>query len=324
MRLFFIITIIFILTKIGFAQQMPVFSNSLFTQQYNNPASMIINGNKRISLNSSISAAGFSDSPKSYLLSYEHPFSSDKGSNLPSYITRDMNQNQKIKNALGAYIMYDYYGAINQISAMISYSQKYIFNTDAFISFGLSTGIYSYGIDYSKLTIKEKNDNPYSMFMNNNSNITYWDANFGFLAKYKTYKLEMAAKQFIGNRAKLSSESINIDIKESYYIKATSIFKVNSNFNTIPSVEFYKTVSLPYILNLNIPFIYKNQWLAEIDYQHNRNIGMGIGFIYNFAAIKYSFHYNTSKYSILGNTNHELGIIVLINNKRGITFEEFF
>ena len=324
MNKIYLILIISLLTKFSFSQQMPIFTNAFFSQQYNNPASMVINPYKRFSMNSSIAAAGFSDAPKSYLISYEHPFSFNKDENLPSYqLGKNIDLNNQDK-AFGSYLMYDTYGAINQISAMVSYAQRFIINRNTFIAFGLSTGIYSYGLDYSKLTIKEKNDETYSMFLNNNSNLIYWDANFGFLVKYKNYKQELAIKQFIGDKAKLSSDDINAEIQISYYSNTSALFKINSDINIIPSIEFYKTTTLPYQLNIKLPFIYKGKWIASANYQHNRNIGLGIGFIYNFLAINYSFQYNTSQYSYIGNTNHELGIIMLLNTRRNIKFEEFF
>lgn len=323
-RLFFILLAV-LLMKSGFSQQMPIFTNTLFSQQYNNPASMVINPNKRFSLNSSLSATGYSDAPKSYTASYTHPFSiNDENSHMPSYIVGGQQITERHNHALGGYMMYDSYGAVNQLSAMLSYAQSFTLDKYSYIAFGLSTGIYSYGVDYSKLTIKEKNDNTYSKFINSATNLIYWDANFGFLAKHKNYKFEFAIKQFLADKAKLSSESIDAEIQRSYYLSTSAMYNIATDIDIIPKVEFYKTMTLPYNLNVKLPFIYKDKWLASLNYQHSRSVGIGIGFIYNFIAINYSFQYNTSMYSNIGNTNNELGIIVLINNPRDLSFKSFF
>ena len=321
--LFILLAVLFV--KIGISQQMPIFTNTLFSQQYNNPATMIINSNKRFSLNSSLSATGYSDAPKSYTVSYVHPFALDnKNLHMPSFDFGRQLIPKRYNHAFGAYMMYDSYGSINQLSAMLSYSQSFTFDKYTYIAFGLSTGIYSYGVDYSKLTIKEKNDNTFAQFQNAASNLIYWDANFGFLAKHKNYKFEFAMKQFLADKAKLSNEDIDAEIKQSYYISTQAVYKIATDVHIAPRVEYYKTKSLPYNLNVKLPFIYRDRWLASLNYQHNRSVGFGIGFIYNFIIINYSFQYNTSMYSYIGNTNNELGVILLINRRKSITFNDIF
>jgi type IX secretion system PorP/SprF family membrane protein len=319
-----ILVFMLMIVNIAIAQQLPVFTNSLMSQQYNNPAYMVISSVKRMSINYSLAAAGFSDSPKSYILSYENPIVKANSQHLPSYIMGNGSASQGVKNAFGAYMMYDSYGAISQLSTMLSYAQRFKLSEDAFIAFGLSTGIYSYKIDYSKLTIKEQSDNTYAEFQNNNSNLLYWDANFGFLGKYKNYRLGFSIKQFLNNKAKLSNTDISADINPTYYSTISALYDFNSNVSIIPSIEFIKTNSLPYQLNVRAPFIINSKWLASVNYQHNRNIGVGIGFIYNFLLINYSFNYNTNQYSVIGNTNHELGILFLFNRNRQMSFIDFF
>lgn len=304
------------------AQQLPVFVNNFMVRQYDNPANMIETSYKRVNLDYALSASGFSDAPRSYFLSYIHPFMENSGGNLPSYQQASVNYSN-IKNAVGGYMLYDNYGFINQFSGMISYAQKFKFNMNSYISFGLSTGVYSSKFDYSKLTIQQQQDQTYQSYRNNNKALIFWDANFGFLYSNKAYKVEGAVKQFLSNKAQLSESGINSTINPTYFLKASSQYSISSDIDFAPSASFYKIKTLPYQLLLNSDFVFQDKYLAGLIYQHKRSAGFRVGIIYDNLILNYAFNYNTSKYAVIGYTNHEIGLMYVIDRNRRVRMKDF-
>ncbi len=304
------------------AQQLPVFVNNFMIRQYDNPANMIEASFKRVNLNYALSAGGFSDAPRSYFLSYIHPFMENKGGNLPSYQQSSVSTNNT-KYALGGYLLYDSYGFINQLSAMISYSQKFKFNINSYFALGLSTGVYSSKFDYSKLTIQQQQDKTYQSYLNNNKALVFWDANFGFLYSYKAYKLEGAVKQFLTNRAQLSESGVQSTINPTYLLRASSLYSLSSDIDFVPSASFYKIRTLPYQLILNTDFVFQDKYLAGLIYQHQRSAGFRIGIIYRNLILNYAFNYNISKFAIIGYTNHELGLMYIIDRNQRVKLQDF-
>lgn len=304
------------------AQQLPVFANNFMARQYDNPANMIESSYKRASLDYFLSASGFSDAPRSYFFSYIHPFMENGASNLPSY-QQSSSTSTNVKNALGGYMMYDNYGFINQFSGMISYAQKFKFSINSFISFGLSTGVYSSKFDYSKLTIQQLQDQTYQSYLNNNTSLIFWDANFGFLYTYKAYKVEGAVKQFLSNKAQLSESGMNSTINPTYFLRASSQYSISKDINFAPSVSFYKIKTLPYQLLLNTDFVYQEKYLAGLIYQHKRSAGFRVGLIYDNLILNYTFNYNISKYSVIGYTNHEIGLMYVIDRNQRVKMKDF-
>jgi type IX secretion system PorP/SprF family membrane protein len=301
---------------------MPVFVNNFMARQYDNPANMTETSYKRANLNYLLSAGGFSDAPRTYYLSYIHPFMENGGSSLPSYQQSSANYNNT-KSAVGGYMLYDSYGFINQFSGMVSYAQKFKLNLNSYLSFGLSTGVYSSKFDYSKLTIQQLQDQTYQNYLNNNKALIFWDANFGFLYSNRSYKVEGAIKQFLSNKAQLSESGVQSIVNPTYYLRASSLYTLSSDIDFAPSVLFYKVKTLPYQLLLNTDFVYQGKYLAGLIYNHNRSSGFRVGIIYDNLILNYAFNYNTSKYAVIGYTNHEIGLMYVLDRNRRVKMGDF-
>jgi type IX secretion system PorP/SprF family membrane protein len=244
------------------------------------------------------------------------------GSSLPSYQQSSANYNNT-KSAVGGYMLYDSYGFINQFSGMVSYAQKFKLNLNSYLSFGLSTGVYSSKFDYSKLTIQQLQDQTYQNYLNNNKALIFWDANFGFLYSNRSYKVEGAIKQFLSNKAQLSESGVQSIVNPTYYLRASSLYTLSSDIDFAPSVLFYKVKTLPYQLLLNTDFVYQGKYLAGLIYNHNRSSGFRVGIIYDNLILNYAFNYNTSKYAVIGYTNHEIGLMYVLDRNRRVKMGDF-
>jgi type IX secretion system PorP/SprF family membrane protein len=305
-----------------FAQQLPAFDNFSFTQQFQNPAAILNANYRQASTNIHLAALGYSDAPKTYYLDYIHPISFNVRS-LASYQPRNLQSLENNNQAVGAYFLFDKYSYTNQLSTMISYAQKFKLEETSSISFGISAGIYSFRNDYSKLTIDNYNDEAYQANVNNEKRMSFLDINIGTLMRYKNYKLEASMRQILGDLAQFGKSEVNATVFPNYFVGASAKFAMNELITFIPSFSYTQFKSAPVIFHLATPVIIEKQWLASFHYQHNRNIGIEIGFIYRSLVASYSFHLNTNKYNVIGYTNHEIGIRYLFTPSP-LDYSDFF
>jgi type IX secretion system PorP/SprF family membrane protein len=303
-------------------QQLPVFSSFSLTDAYQNPSTLVIPKTDDIQLFYSNSSPGFSDAPHSYLIGYAHPFKNNTFLG-PSYSDSKNNYN-KASNAIGGYLLYDKYGEMQQLSAMVGYAQSFAISDNLLVSLGMSAGIYNFKIDYSDLIIKNQSDNTYSRYINQQSNFTFFDANFGLIARYRNFKLEASINQFLRDRALISAQDLQSEIYETSYFGFSTQQKLSKSTNLISKLYFQKTGALPSWIGLNNSFIFNERWLGGLIYNHKRNVGVELGMIFQSYIIQYSFLLNTNSYNIIGYTNHNLGFRYSFSAKNKIRFEDYF
>ena len=317
-----LLVMLFCMSDMLQGQQLPVFSSYSISDIYRNPSASLNSPFKDVQLLYNNTAPGFKNAPVSYFLGYMHPFrqSSYQG---PSYSLTNQYTNE-VKQAMSAYLMYDEYGEMKQLSAMIAYAQNFKINDDFGIAFGLSLGIFNYRIDYSNLTIKENQDQTYFRYINQRNSFLFFDANFGLTARYKNYKLEASMNQLTQDKALLSAQDLSADFNSTMFVALSSRYSLSKDITLVPELNFYRTGNLPYWLGSKAHFIYQDKYMAGAIFNLNRNVGLELGMIYDAFVIQYSFLINTNAYNVIGLSNHNLGIRYSLNPRKNTRFSDYY
>jgi type IX secretion system PorP/SprF family membrane protein len=293
----FILLIGFFTTISGFAQQVPLYSQYLFSKYPYNPA--VAGSDNRFvgTLGYRNQWMGFEGAPSTALLTFHGPLGSG--------------------NAIGAVIYGDKLGASERIGIMPGYSYTVSFDEDLKLSFGLQVGIIQHVLNGDEMTTKEQNDPSVPL---GKSNFLYGDASFGVFLKSKSYYVGLSVPQLLNGSALLSSNFQNIGnglVKRHLFAMGGVKIDVSDEFFIEPSLLLKSVQAAPLQLDVNCRFAFHKLWWVGLTYRTRASVALFAGIdVSDKVFMGYSFDYPTNEMRTVSDGSHEVFLGFKFNEKK--------
>lgn len=292
MKKLFLISALWLMASIGFAQQLPLFSQYMLNDYFQNPA---IAGSRPhfdvISANR-LQWVGITDAPRTYALSMQGPI--------------------KPKNmGVGGYLFTDVAGAMRRIGFSGSYAYHVKITEKVKISLSLSAGILQYAIDGSKLTL----DNPGDYVFNGYQSKVVADLGTSFYL-YGLPKENGSGNWWLGGYvpqvfpAKLNLfETPTPTGTLATHFYATGGYKlfISDEFSAEPSFLVKFVSPVPVQIDGGVRIFYKNKVWIGGTYRTNDAMSAMVGYTYkDNLTFGYSYDITTTGLKNYNDGTHEL------------------
>lgn len=269
------------------AQQTPSYSQFILHDYLINPAIVGTYGYYDAKMTNRLQWTGIDDAPRTSVLSVQGPL-----------------KNRKM--GLGGYFFSDRAGHIKQQGMYFTYS--YIAKLEGVkLSFGLSAGIQSYGLDGTKLNLNETGDQVLS-----NGLQTSWvpDGSFGMMFYTDRLKAGFSVNQLYGSKLnffKAGNEGTG-NLTQHFNIHVSYLIGDQEGQFTYKPYFLMKYVGpTPPQFDIGAQIIYQNNlWLGGA-YRTDEAISVLFGFVFrDNLTFGYSYDIITSDISIRAKQTHEL------------------
>jgi type IX secretion system PorP/SprF family membrane protein len=302
MRIFYIY--IFCMLAAGlYSQQLPQYSQYMLNDMAINPAVAGKDDFADVRSNNRYQWVGITDAPRTYMLTAHGPI--------------------RAKNmGLGMNLFTDIVGPTRRTGFNLSYAYHLKLQEDLHLSMGLSAGILQWGLDGSKLILRDEGDE--------NLLTTYQTAyvpDFGtglYLHKKDRFYVGFSVPQLyqapIGLYAGTSKSS---RLVSQFNLNGAYVFDLGDEFKIEPSFLAKYASPAPPKIDAGLRVIYQEQlWLGGA-YRHNDAFTALIGFMYrNYLMIGYSFDFTTTSVRKHTSGTHEIMLGLRFSKKQASTWEK--
>lgn len=292
-----IVLFIALLTSIhiGFAQQVPMYSQYFFNNYAYNPALGGTQPTVDVCSNHRYQWVGLQDAPRTYTLTVNGP-------------------TKNLKMGLGALLFTDNVGPTRRTGLQFSYS--YIFNiTDKVkMSLGLSAGVLEWKLDAQKVHLYSAGD---QVLVNSVMRTIVPDATFGIYLFHDKWYFSASAPNLLQNKLnfKNSVYTGQSKMEDHYYINGGYKFDIGDDFQIEPGILFKFVTPAPLQVDPMVRLIWKKQlWIGGVyramfgvDGMQSNAASAMLGFTYKKnLQIGYSYDFAMSNLNNYSNGTHEL------------------
>jgi type IX secretion system PorP/SprF family membrane protein len=287
----------------GFAQQLPQYSQYMLNEMAINPAVAGRDDFAEVRSNNRHQWLGITDGPRTYMLTLQGPI---KGKNM----------------GVGMNIYTDIVGPTRRTGINFSYAYHLKLKDELHLSFGLSAGLQQWGLDGSKITLREEGDEQ-SIGAYKTAPLPDLGAGIYFYKKDKFYfgfslpQMYQAPINLYGSSSsKQSKLSSQININGAYKID------IDEEYTVEPSVLIKYEKPAPVKVDIGGRIIYKKQMWAGLVYRHKDAISVLLGYMYkDYLSIGYSYDITTTKLRKYSSGTHELMLGLKFSRKQAATWE---
>jgi type IX secretion system PorP/SprF family membrane protein len=246
---------------------------------------------------------GVTDAPRTYMLTLHGPI--------------------KAKNmGIGMNLYTDIVGPTRRTGLNFSYAYHMKVKDDMFLSMGLSAGVLQWGIDGSKLILRDDGDqNLLSTYQ------TTYVPDFGaglYFHKKDRFYFGLSLPQIYQAPIKLyEGAGKNSKIVNHFNLNGAYKFDLGDDFKIEPSFLVKYEIPTPPKIDVGMRVIYQEQiWLGGA-YRHNDAFTALIGCFYkNYLMIGYSFDFTTTNIKKYSTGTHEIMLGIRFSRKQSATWEE--
>jgi type IX secretion system PorP/SprF family membrane protein len=246
---------------------------------------------------------GVTDAPRTYMLTLHGPI--------------------KVKNmGIGMNLYTDIVGPTRRTGLNFSYAYHMKVKDDMFLSMGLSAGVLQWGIDGSKLILRDDGDqNLLSTYQ------TTYVPDFGaglYFHKKDRFYFGLSLPQIYQAPIKLyEGAGKNSKIVNHFNLNGAYKFDLGDDFKIEPSFLVKYEIPTPPKIDVGMRVIYQEQiWLGGA-YRHNDAFTALIGYFYkNYLMIGYSFDFTTTNIKKYSTGTHEIMLGIRFSRKQSATWEE--
>jgi type IX secretion system PorP/SprF family membrane protein len=246
---------------------------------------------------------GVTDAPRTYMLTLHGPI--------------------KAKNmGIGMNLYTDIVGPTRRTGLNFSYAYHMKVKDDMFLSMGLSAGVLQWGIDGSKLILRDDGDqNLLSTYQ------TTYVPDFGaglYFHKKDRFYFGLSLPQIYQAPIKLyEGAGKNSKIVNHFNLNGAYKFDLGDDFKIEPSFLVKYEIPTPPKIDVGMRVIYQEQiWLGGA-YRHNDAFTALIGYFYkNYLMIGYSFDFTTTNIKKYSTGTHEIMLGIRFSRKQSATWEE--
>lgn len=287
----------------GFSQQLPQYTQYMLNEMAINPAVSGKDDYADVRSNNRYQWVGVTDAPRTYMLTLHGPI--------------------KAKNmGIGMNLYTDIVGPTRRTGLNFSYAYHMKVKDDMFLSMGLSAGVLQWGIDGSKLILRDDGDqNLLSTYQ------TTYVPDFGaglYFHKKDRFYFGLSLPQIYQAPIKLyEGAGKNSKIVNHFNLNGAYKFDLGDDFKIEPSFLVKYEIPTPPKIDVGMRVIYQEQiWLGGA-YRHNDAFTALIGYFYkNYLMIGYSFDFTTTNIKKYSTGTHEIMLGIRFSRKQSATWEE--
>lgn len=301
MRKYYIL-LLSLITFCGISQQLPQYTQYMLNEMAINPAVAGKDEFADVRSNSRYQWIGITDAPRTYMLTLHGPI-------------KDKNM------GIGMNLYTDIVGPTRRTGLNFSYAYHMKMKDDMFLSLGLSAGILQWGIDGSKLYLRDSGDeNLLSTYQ------TTYVPDFGagiYFHKKDRFYVGLSLPQLYQAPIKLyEGAGKNSRIVNHFNFNAAYKFDLGDDFKIEPSFLVKYAIPAPPKLDVGARVIYQEQiWLGGA-YRHNDAFTALIGYFYkNYLMIGYSYDFTTTNIKKYSSGTHEIMLGIRFSKKQASTWE---
>ena len=299
---YYIIVLSFI-SVYGFSQQLPQYTQYMLNEMAINPAVAGKDEYADVRSNNRYQWVGITDAPRTYMLTLNGPI--------------------KFKNmGVGMNLYTDIVGPTRRTGLNFSYAYHMKLKEDMFLSMGLSAGILQWGIDGSKLILRDDGDqNLLSTYQ------TTYVPDFGagiYFHKKDRFYVGLSLPQLYQAPIKLyDGAGKNSKIVNHFNLNAAYKFDIGSEFKIEPSFLVKYEIPAQPKIDVGARVIYQEQiWLGGA-YRHHDAFTALIGYFYkNYLMIGYSYDFTTTNIKKYSSGTHEIMLGIRFSRKQSATWEK--
>ncbi len=286
----------------GFSQQLPQYTQYMLNEMAINPAVSGKDDYADVRSNNRYQWVGVTDAPRTYMLTLHGPI--------------------KAKNmGIGMNLYTDIVGPTRRTGLNFSYAYHMKVKDDMFLSMGLSAGVLQWGIDGSKLILRDDGDqNLLSTYQ------TTYVPDFGaglYFHKKDRFYFGLSLPQIYQAPIKLyEGAGKNSKIVNHFNLNGAYKFDLGDDFKIEPSFLVKYEIPTPPKIDVGMRVIYQEQiWLGGA-YRHNDAFTALIGYFYkNYLMIGYSFDFTTTNIKKYSTGTHEIMLGIRFSRKQSATWE---
>lgn len=300
-----LILLLIILAGNSFAQQIPQFRHTMFSNYYYNPAFAADPEKPNIVLNHRSQWVGFDGSPTTSSLG-------------GSYLFRD-------DMAAGLIIMNDKTGANTRNAFMINYA--YLLNIDQewSLSFGMAWTIMQSKIDGSLIDLYDNSDEV--VIENLSDKVWKPDANAGLLAFSDNYYFGFSVMQLFKSKYRLyDNHDSGIQSVRHFFIQSGAHIPLGRQGISVihPYINMEIVGGSPFTFELGGLWEYNESMLAGLSYSHGDAIALNLGYKYQSLTFMYSYDIVINQLMSAAKGGHEISIAYNLGSKSGNQYQPMF
>jgi len=286
------------------SQQLQQYSQYMLNELTINPAVAGKDEFSEVRASSRLQWTGITDAPRTYMLNVHGPI-------------------EKKNMGLGFSCFSDIVGPTRRTGFNFTYAYKLKIKEDIHLSMGLSAGMLQWGIDGSKITLREEGD---EQFLTRYQTVYLPDFGVGmYLYSKNKYYFGISLPQINQSQIPLYPNAYkNSHLATQLNINGAYSFSVHTDITVEPSFLLKYERPAPAKLDIGVRGIYKNQiWLGVV-YRHRDAVSCLLGFKYqDYLLIGYSYDFTTVKtLNTVAGSTHELMMGIRFTRKQAPTWEK--
>ncbi|MEP6610997.1 MAG: PorP/SprF family type IX secretion system membrane protein, partial [Mucilaginibacter sp.] len=222
-------------------------------------------------------------------------------------------------HGIGASIISDQAGPINQTTFNVSYAYHLGLAANLNLAVGASAGFNHISLNTSLITL----ENPLDPAISNGNN-SQWkpDLSIGTWLYSSTYYVGASVQQLIPQNLYFSSNKAYNQSKTvpQYFLTGGVKVFLTDEITLLPSFLIKVIQPTPITYDLNAKFSFSDKFWFGGSYRHNDSFGVLAGVnVSSFINIGYSYDITTSALNTVSNGTHEIVIGLLLNNRYKVT-----
>lgn len=292
-----------LMVVVGFGQQLPQYSQYMLNELAINPAVAGRDEYTDMRSNSRHQWVGITDAPRTYMLSIHGPI-------------------QAKNMGVGMNLYTDIVGPTRRTGLNFSYAYHLKLEKEMFLSMGLSAGILQWGIDGSKLILREEGDQRLL-----NTYQTTYVPDFGaglYFHKAKQFYFGVSVPQLYQAPIGLyAGAGKNSRIISHFNINGAYTFDLSDDFKLEPSFLLKYAIPAPPKIDVGLRCTYQEQIWLGCSYRHKDAFAGLIGYMYkNYLLIGYSYDFITTNVKKYSTGTHEVMLGIRFSRKQAATWEK--
>lgn len=291
-----------ILTFCGLAQQLPQYSQYMLNEMAINPAVAGKDDFAEVRSNNRQQWVGLTDAPRTYMLTLQGPI-------------KDKNM------GLGMNIYTDIVGPTRRTGISFSYGYHLKLKKDLNLSFGVSAGIQQWGIDGSKIKLREEGDQQL-LTTYKTTPVPDFGAGIYFHKKDRFYIGFSLPQLYQAPISLYPGATKDSRLASQYNINGAYKYDIDNDFQIEPSFLFKYEKPAPAKLDVGARVIYKKEIWAGVVYRHKDAVSALLGYMYkDYLIIGYSYDFTTTKLRNYSSGTHEIMLGLRFSRKQAATWE---
>lgn len=300
-KIIYILALSVVMQKLN-AQQLPLYTQYLSNPYLINPAVAGTNPYFEVMTNSRYQWVGFTDAPRTHVLSLNGPY-------------------QKKNIGLGGMVFTDITGPTRRNGLQLSYAYHLKLTEGMKLSLGVSGGLLQYAVDGGKITLSNNNDPALSTGF---QSTVLPDFGFGAYLYSEKYYAGISAPQLVPSKIKFFDYYKNTMSKltNHFYIFGGYKYKLNEQIMLEPNMLIKYGPPAPVQFDIGVRGHYKKMIMAGVSLRTLDAIALQVGYLFQEnVTIGYSYDASINGLKGYNSGSHEI-VIGIRFNKGYLTGEE--